>query len=79
MTEAERDLLPILELPRHPGRSGPVDGDGRVLYLVVSGAPAALRAAAVPAVAPARSIVRLEGPCWYTCRIGDVLPYSVVR
>jgi len=36
----ERDPLPILEAPRHPGRSNPVDGDGSVLYLVVSGAPA---------------------------------------
>src|SRR5262245_53880368 len=32
--------MPILELPRHRGRSDPVDADDVVLYLVVSGAPA---------------------------------------
>jgi Flavoprotein len=35
-----RDLLPILEPLRHPGRSDLVADDGGVLYLVVSGAPA---------------------------------------
>src|SRR5579859_5648811 len=35
-----RDLRPILGPPGNPGRSDLVDDDGRVLYLVISGAPA---------------------------------------